>query len=302
MDVLYRIWEDGIPMSYSTLWRTLTRDWLRPWFQRGWIFPRDPHFLKKATPVLDLYRGIWQGQPLGPRDVVLCADEMPGIPIFERIHESLPCGPRRKARHEFEYKRHGSLCFIAFLNVATGRAFAEVHERTGIVPFQKTLQGQLQQPEFKNMERIFLIMDNGSSHHPNTSPARLKALDARITAVHMPVHASWLNQAEVFFSIVSRKTLRPCDFRSKAELRNRLYSITSHLNAYAGPMAWTYTPEKLRELLTKLTTKECQYAAELRRLGIDVDGNRWDWDANGPAQDTTEHPAQPRAMEVACAA
>src|SRR5207248_5958234 len=65
-DVCCQAWAAGLTMSYSTIWRRLHEDLLRPWFQRAWIFPRDPQFLTKATPALDLYRRIWQDEPLGP--------------------------------------------------------------------------------------------------------------------------------------------------------------------------------------------------------------------------------------------
>jgi hypothetical protein len=80
-------------ISEATIWRWLSQDAIRPWRYRSWIFPRDPLFLEKAAPILDLYQGVWQGQPLGPQDFVLCADEKPSIQARRRKHPSLPPAP-----------------------------------------------------------------------------------------------------------------------------------------------------------------------------------------------------------------
>jgi len=272
-EVCRQVWAQGVTvMSYSTVWRRLHEDLLRPWFQRVWIFPRDPLFLQKATPVLDLYQGRWQGEPLLPGDRVLCGDEMPGIQALRRIHAPLPAGPHRKARHEFEYERLGTLCYHAFLDVFTGKAYGQIHASTGIEPFQASLKATLAQPEFAEAERIFVVLDNGSSHHPRTSPARLQALDPRLVAVHLPAHASWLNQLEIFFSILVRKGIGPPDFDSLDQLRDRIYRFTSHYNQEARPFNWTYTPEKLKAYLTRLAEKSCAYADQLEALGLHVDG------------------------------
>ena len=85
-DICLRAWELGGTMSYSTTWRRLHEDALRPWLFQNWLFPRDPRLLEKATPVLELYHGRWDGKPLGPRDLVLSADEMSGIQALARIH------------------------------------------------------------------------------------------------------------------------------------------------------------------------------------------------------------------------
>lgn len=297
-DVCRRVWDEGLTLSYSTIWRRLHEDLLRPWFQRGWLFPRDPHFLAKASVALDLYQGVWQGEPLGPRDCVLSADEMTSIQALQRIHPPLAAGRDRAARHEFEYERHGTLCYIAFLNVLTGRVAGRVTASTGIEPFQTALRSVLAQPEYTDAERIFLILDNGPSHHPSTSPARLHALDPRLVAVHLPTHASWLNQVEIFFSILVRKALRPADFASREELRERLYAFTHYYNREARPFAWTYTPEKLKAYLTRLAAKSCTYVEQLTRLGLTVDGEPIAADARLSPEDLL-HSATPSVVLAA---
>ena len=88
----------GKPISRSTVWRILDRDAIKPWQYQYWIFPRDPRFAEKAGPILDLYAGTWQGQPLGPRDHILSADEKTSIQARARVHPPLPCGPGRPPR------------------------------------------------------------------------------------------------------------------------------------------------------------------------------------------------------------
>ena len=86
-----------IRLLRATIWRWLSKDAIRPWRYRTWIFPRDPLFVEKAGPILDLYQGLWQGQPLGPGDYVLSADEKTSIQARRRLHRSLPPGPGKAA-------------------------------------------------------------------------------------------------------------------------------------------------------------------------------------------------------------
>ena len=157
-------------ISPSTVWRLLHRDAIRPWYYRGWLFPRDPHFLAKASPVLDLYQRIWQGRPLGPNDYVISADEKSAIQVLARLHPTLPPG-----RFEFEYQRNGTLAYLAALDVFTGHVFGRIDTTTGIVPFGKLVDLVMGTAPYTTGARVFWILDGGPSHHPNTTPARLHA-------------------------------------------------------------------------------------------------------------------------------
>src|SRR5207245_930627 len=99
----------GTPISRSTVWRILDTDAIKPWRYKYWIFPRDPHFVDKAGPILDLYAGRWQGQPLGPKDHILSADEKTSIQARRRCHPALPPAPSRAAYIENESERGGPL-------------------------------------------------------------------------------------------------------------------------------------------------------------------------------------------------
>lgn len=279
-DVWERAQELGLTLSYSTTRRRLLEDALRPWLFQQWLFPRDPCLLEKATPILELYHRRWEGEPLGPRDVVLSADEMSGLQAKSRIHPSLPSGapagaplpgrPRRpadrRARIEFEYERHGTVCYQAFLNVFSGQVYGEVHPSNGIETFEATLSRCLDLPTCRTAERIFLIVDNGSAHHPNTSPARIQARHPRVTVVHLPTHSSWLNQVELYFSILHRKALTPADFPSVEALTQRLLWYQWYYNSQAAPFTWHYTRADLEAYIERLAEHESLFAEAVATL------------------------------------
>ena len=122
-------------ISGATIWRWLSQDAIRPWRYRSWIFPRDPLFLEKAAPILDLYQGVWQGQPLGSQDFVLCADEKPSIQARRRKHPSLPPAPALPTRIEYEYERKGAWVYLAAWDVRRAKIFGRCAHRNGIQHF-----------------------------------------------------------------------------------------------------------------------------------------------------------------------
>ena len=251
-DVCQQAWREGGTMSYSTVWRRLHEDALRPWFHRPWLFPRDPDLLEKARPVLDLYHRRWQGSPLGKRDVVLCADELTQLQALSRPHPNVPPAPGQRGLYEFEYGRNGTLCYLAFLDVFTGRVYGETAELNGIEPFERALGNCLAQEHYRDARRVFLIVDNGCAHHPRTSPARIQAEHEHVIMVHLPVHASWLNQAELYFSILKRKALHPADFCDVGALARRILLFQCRYNEQAEPFTWSYTRRDLAAYVKRL--------------------------------------------------
>ena len=212
----------GKPISRSTVWRILDQDALKPWRYKYWIFPRDPHFAEKAGPILDLYGGQWQGQCLGSKDYVLSADEKTSIQARLRCHPSLPPGPGRPAYIEHEYERGGALQYLAAWDVRRGYVIGRCEPTTGIEPFGRLVNQVLAEEPYRSGTRLFWIVDNGSSHRGAAAIQRLQQVDPRIILVHTPVHASWLNQVEISFSIIQRKVLTPNDFADLDALRLRL--------------------------------------------------------------------------------
>ncbi len=256
------------PISRSTVWRMLDTDALKPWRYQYWIFPRDPHFAEKAGPLLDLYAGHWQGQPLGPKDHILSADEKTSIQARLRCHPSQPPAPGRPARIEHEYERGGALQYLAAWDVRRGYVIGRCEATTGIVPFGRLVNQVLAEEPYRSGERLFWIVDNGSSHRGETARQRLHQLDPRIILVHTPVHASWLNQVEIYFSIIQRKVLTPNDFANLEAIRLRLAMYEKLSNQSPTPFQWQFDRTKLIALLTKIETRH-RALAEAQRNYLD---------------------------------
>jgi hypothetical protein len=249
--------EQGIVASISdtTIWRWLSADAIRPWQYRSWTFPRDPDFALKAGRVLDLYhRRRLDGEPLGRGDFVVCADEKTSIQARLRKHASAPPAPRGRAmRIEHEYERGGALAYLAAWDVHRAKLFGRCEPSTGIEPFGR-LVGQVMGTEpYASAERVFWIVDNGSSHRGRASIDRLQgAWSNLVVLVHLPVHASWLNQIEIYFSIVQRKVLTPNDFADLVEVEARLLDFQDHYERIARPFEWKFTRADLDAVLAKI--------------------------------------------------
>ena len=153
-----------VAASASTIGRWLAGDALKPWQYRSWISVRDPEFAVKAARVLDLYAGLWDGEPLGAGDYVICADEKTSIQARCRCHPTLPPGKARAMRVQHDYKRRGALAYLAAWDVRRGQVTGRCEHTTGITPFSR-LVGQVMTAEpYASADRVFWIVDNGSSH------------------------------------------------------------------------------------------------------------------------------------------
>jgi hypothetical protein len=240
----------------TTLWRWLSEDAIRPWYHRTWIFPRDPRFAEKAGRVLDLYEGLWEGRPLNDADCVLSTDEKTSIQARRRKHPTSPTAPGRPMRIENEYERKGAWAYLAAWDVRRARVFGRCEETTGIGPFNRLLEHVMAQEPYKSAPRVFWIMDNGSSHRGERSDKRLRDRWKNIVPVHTPVHASWLNQVEVYFSVVQRKVLTPNDFDSLAAVEDRLLRFQEYYQQSARPFQWKFTRQDLIQLLARMEEME----------------------------------------------
>lgn len=255
----------GKPISRSTVWRILDSDAIKPWQYKYWIFPRDPHFVEKAGPILDLYAGTWQGQPLGPKDHILSGDEKTSIQARARIHPPLACGPGQPTRVEPEYRRGGAWQYLAAWDVRRGYVMGRCEAKTGIAPFGRLVEQVLAQEPYRSGERLFWVVDNGSSHRGEAAARRLREMDARIILVHTPVHASWLNQVEIYFSIIQRKVLTPNDFADLEALRLRLALYEELSNRSPQPFVWKFDRAKLIALMDKIEAHEKLLAQAQRK-------------------------------------
>jgi hypothetical protein len=246
--------EHGIVACISgiTIWRWLSADAIKPWQYRSWIFPRDPQFAIKAGPILDLYQKKWQGLSLGPTDYVISTDEKTSIQARKRKAETLPPQSGSTMRVEHEYERKGALAYLAAWDVHRAKIFGRCERKTGIKPFERLVDQVMSQEPYRSARRVFWIMDNGSSHRGQSSDDRLVKKWGSIIPVHTPVHASWLNQIEIYFSILQRKVLTPGDFSSLAKLETRIIKFQDYYEVVAKPFEWNFTREDLNKLMAKL--------------------------------------------------
>lgn len=248
-------------ISGSTIWRWLAEDALKPWTFRSWIFPRDPDFEAKAGRVLDLYAGKFEGQPLGAHDFVISADEKTSIQARCRCHPTLPPGSARAMRVEHEYERVGALQYLVAWDVHRAKLFSRYEAKTGIEPFGRLVEQVMSVPPYATAKRVYWVVDNGSSHRGGASVRRQSERYPNLHLVHCPVHSSWLNQVEIYPSIVQRKVLTPNDLPDLAIVERRLGDFERLYERAAKPFEWKFTRRDLALLMRRLATASVRSAA-----------------------------------------
>jgi hypothetical protein len=242
-------------ISDSTVWRWLHEDAIKPWQHRCWVFPRDPNFATKAGRILDLYHRLWSDEPLKEDEFVLSADEKTSIQARARRHTTYPAQPGSPMKVEHEYKRCGAWAYIAALDVHRAKLFGLCDHKSGIAPFDRLVDQFMSQNPYKEARRVFLIVDNGSSHRGLKSIERLQGRYSNLKLIHGPVHASWLNQIEIYFSILQRKALTPNDFPSLEALKERILGFQQYYQEIAKPFEWKFTRKDLNRLICKINNK-----------------------------------------------
>jgi len=245
-------------VSNSTLWRWLNQDAIKPWQYRTWIFPRDPNFSEKAGRVLDLYQGKWEGRELTDGEYIISADEKTSIQARRRIHPTVPAMPGKHMKVEHEYKRCGAWTYLVAWDVRQAKLFSRFEKKSGIVPFSRLVDRVMNQKPYKKAKTVYWVTDNGSSHRGVTARQRLKRQYPNTELVHTPVHASWLNQVEIYFSIVQRKLLNPNDFLSLDDLKYMMMEFERHYEQIAKPFEWKFTRNDLKKLMKKIALKPIQ--------------------------------------------
>ncbi len=163
---------------------------------------------------------------------------------------------------EPEYERGGALQYLAAWDVHRGVVFGRCEAKTGIGPFSRLVDQVMQQAPYCHADRVFWIVDNGSSHRGQSAIDRLEAQYPTAIMVHTPVHASWLNQIEIYFSIVQRKVLTPNGFEPLAEVEERLERFAQLHNAHPQPFKWTFDRQQLSDYLTRLNTRRAERGEE----------------------------------------
>lgn len=240
-------------ISGSTLWRWLNADAIRPWTYRSWIFPRDPAFEEKAARILDLYEGFWNGLPLGQKDYILSADEKTSIQARIRKHQTLGPLPDTPTKVEHEYQRGGAFTYMAAWDIRRAKIFGHIEKKSGIIAFSHLVDQVMSQEPYRSASRVFWVVDNGSSHRGEPAINRLQKSWPNAIMVHLPVHASWLNQIEIYFSVIQRKVLTPNDSKSLADIKERLLKFQEHYERVATPFEWKFTRKDLANLMRKLS-------------------------------------------------
>ncbi|MGH8546995.1 MAG: transposase, partial [Methylococcales bacterium] len=199
----------------------------------------------------------WQaGQPLRDDEFVLSTDEKTSIQARLRLHPSLPVAAGQPLRVEHEYKRCGACAYLAALDVHRAKVFGRCEATTGIAPFDRLVDQVMSQTPYRDAHTVFWIMDNGSSHRGERSVRRLMQSYPRLAPVHGPVHASWLNQIEIYFSIVQRKVLTPNDFPSLETVAERLSNFERYFENIAKPFEWKFTRADLHTLAATMSKRD----------------------------------------------
>lgn len=216
-------------LTSATVAKILRANGLKPHLFRTYKVSRDPEFSEKVKDIVGLY--------LCPPDnaIVLSVDEKTSIQALERTQLPLPLRQGRAARHTHDYKRHGVLDLYAALNVATGEvahACSDSHTAADFLGFMKLVASENPRRE------LHVVLDNSSTHGTPDVVAWLKK-NPRIHFHYTPTSASWLNQVEGFFGILTKQSLRATEFLSKKQLRDHIASYIAGWNKDPTPFIWT---------------------------------------------------------------
>jgi transposase len=236
-EIARQLVRDGVvaEISAETVRRILVSHRLKPWRQKTWLspkVPRDAAFAAQVRGICELYT-----RPLGPDEVVLCADEMTSLQPRPRKAKTLPTAKDRPTRVEHEYSRCGALNLFAAFDTRTGKVYgltAPRKRQVEFIAFLEQLDGEI--PE--SVTTVHVVLDNLVMHKGKQVQAWL-AKHPRFVFHHPPVHCSWMNQVEQWLSILRRKRLRIADFASKEELAERLMAFIREWNEIAHPFNWT---------------------------------------------------------------
>jgi transposase len=216
-------------MGRETLSKWLRTADIKPHRFRYWLNSKDPDFQAKMRRVVDLY----VNKPRVGR--VICLDEKTCIPARERVAPDKPTKPGQIRRQEFEYRRHGTVHLLAAYEVHTGRVVAKCVDKNdsrAFIQFLRDLRKVFPR------ETLHLVMDNASTHRSKKTTAFLES-HPRMVPVFLPTHASWLNQIEIWFSVLTRQALRGVSFSSRAELIDLIHEYIEEHNRTAAPYKWT---------------------------------------------------------------
>jgi len=228
----------GTGMKKSRVHKILSGLDLKPHHYRMWLFSNDPEFEKKELEVCGLY--------INPPEnsLVICVDEKPAIQALERLHPPQAVKLGTPERTDFNYRRHGIINLFAALRVHDGKIYGKTTERKKAPDFLAFLN-EVYVRWASPGRQLHLIMDNYGTHTAIIVKEWLSSLQD--VQVHFtPTHASWLNQIELWFSIIHRRTIQRGDFKSQDDLARKLILFIEQYNKDAKPFAWTYKGKPLK--------------------------------------------------------
>ena len=223
-------------ISPATVGRILQEAEIKPHRVKQWCHSDDPAFQEKMRRIVNLYVHLPKGEP------VLSVDEKSGIQALSRRRPRVPARPGRAGRFEFEYTRHGTVCLFGCFNVATGKILARCtrhRKRPDFLAFMDAVASAYRQ------RRVHVVLDNLNTHRDTGRGAYMtdwnRRHGGRFRLYYTPTHGSWLNQIELWFSVLARRILRYGDFASVADLVAAIEGFARHWNAAeAHPFRWTY--------------------------------------------------------------
>ena len=222
-------------ISPQTVQRILAAHRLKPWRQHVWLHPRTPRdaaFADQVRMVADLLT-----RPLAKHEAVLSLDEMTSLQPRPRRVATRPAQPGRPQQVEHEYRRAGATHLFAAFDTRSGRVYGVTTRRKRQVEYL-TLLEQLDRALPPTVTTIHLLADNVSIHH-GTEVQRWLATHRRFIAHFTPVHCSWMNPVEQWFSILRRKRLRAPNFADLAALQQAIQQFIAEWNEIAHPFRWT---------------------------------------------------------------
>ena len=238
-DITAKLRGEGLDISLSQVWRILRGMDIDLTRVRGWLNRRDdPEFWDRVRDVCGLYLN-----PPGENAVVLSIDEKTGIQAKRRIKADQPPSRGRVRRREFEYRRNGTASLLAALDVHSGEVTGKIIDRNNSVTFCEFLEEI--DASVPSDCKVIVVLDNGSSHVSKATRQWL-ADHPRFEAHYTPKHASWVNQIELFFSILQRKVIRNGDFADRADLIDKLLRFIEEYDKTAKAFAWTYSGQLLK--------------------------------------------------------
>ena len=223
----------GFVVSKTEIRRILADEEIRPHHVRLWLHSPDPNFRPKVRAICEVY----VAQP-APGDTVLCIDEKTGMQALEHKHPFKQPIRGRAGRRELEYIRHGTRTLFAAFNPHTGHVFGECSERRKAVDLMRFMERVAKQYPTGN---VTIVWDNLNIHHGAAWDAFNLRHGGRFRFLYTPLHASWVNQVEIWFSILARRVLKHASFRDLDELVRAVDGFVAHWNAHeAHPFRWVF--------------------------------------------------------------